>query len=254
MFCMEQSSCPPSLKLPLMDDIAKLLQNQDTVVRPGPSSSTSLHIGQFVPNPPNCGDWYPVAGEKFEQRPQVAPQAFSNIARPGYKGLPTASINLRELVKLELMFRDVSRPPTSSLPCLQPVNIHLTISELQGSRGKRPSDYWPQNQTRQLEISPSNRIPPPMQFMLDISRSTAVAYQHPLETFLHLLTNLVLIHQDAYLKNTHNSLNTYRFKNLQAVPISGPDLFERSLMQEYEQHLLGLGIKTGNQQSSIYYP
>ena len=52
MFRMEQSSRPPSLKLPLMDDIAKLLQNQDTVVKPGPASSTSLDIGQFVPNPP----------------------------------------------------------------------------------------------------------------------------------------------------------------------------------------------------------
>ena len=67
MFRMEQSSRPPSLKLPLMDDIAKLLQNQDTVVKPGPSSSTSLDIGQFMPNPPNRGNWYPVAGETFEQ-------------------------------------------------------------------------------------------------------------------------------------------------------------------------------------------
>ena len=60
MFRMEQSSCPPSLKLPLMDDMAKLLQNQDTVVRPGPSCSTSLDIAQFVPNPPNRGNWYSV--------------------------------------------------------------------------------------------------------------------------------------------------------------------------------------------------
>ena len=89
-----------------MDDIAKFLQNQDTVVKPGPSSSTSPDIGQFIPNPPNRGNWYLAAGEKFEQRPQVVPQASSNIARPGYKGLPSASINQRELVKLELMVRE----------------------------------------------------------------------------------------------------------------------------------------------------
>ena len=114
MFHMEQSSRPLSLKLPLMDDIAKLLQNQDTVVRPGPSSSTSLDIGQFIPNPPN--------------------------------------------------------------------------------RGNR------------------------------------------------------------YLKNAVNSLDAYRLKNLQAAPISGPDLFECSLMQEYEQHLIDLGVKTGNQQSARFHP
>ena len=93
-----------------------------------------------------------------------------------------------------------------------------------------------------------------MQFMLDISRSTAVAYQHLLEKFLRLLTNLVLIRQDAYLKNDHNSLDSYRLKNLRAAPISGPDLFERSLMQEYEQHLIGPGVKTGNQQSTRFHP
>ena len=95
---------------------------------------------------------------------------------------------------------------------------------------------------------------PQMQFMLDISRSTAVAYQHLLEKFLHLLTNLVLIRRDAYLKNTHNSLDSYPLKNLRATPISGPDLFERSLMQKYEQHLIGLGVKTGNQQSTRFHP
>ena len=95
---------------------------------------------------------------------------------------------------------------------------------------------------------------PQMQFMLDISRSTAVAYQHLLEKFLHILTNLVLIRRDAYLKNAHNSLDAYRLKNLRAAPISGQDLFERSLMQEYEQHLIGLGVKTGNQQSTRFHP
>ena len=123
MFRMEQSSHPLSLKLPLMDDIAKLLQNQDTVVRPGPSSPTSLDIGQFIPNPTNRGNWYPMAGEKFEQRSQVVPQAFSNIARPGYKGLPTASINQSEPVKLELMVRE----------CIATSNFLSTLSTVSES-------------------------------------------------------------------------------------------------------------------------
>ena len=36
MFRMEQSSRPPSLKLPLIDNLAKLLQNRDSVVKPEP--------------------------------------------------------------------------------------------------------------------------------------------------------------------------------------------------------------------------
>ena len=150
MFCMEQSSHPPSLKLPLMDDIAKLLQNQDTVVRPGPSSSTSLDISQFVPNPPKRGNWYPVAEEKIEQKAQVVPRAFSNMARPGCKGLPSVSINQRELVKLEYVVRE----------CIATSNFLSTLStasestsELQGIREKRLSDYWPQSQILEPETS-----------------------------------------------------------------------------------------------------
>ena len=260
MFRMEQSSRPQSLKLPLMDDIAKLLQNQDTVVKPGPSSSTSLDIGQFLSNPPNRGNWYPVAGEKFEQRPQVVPQAFSNIARPGYKGLPTASINQRELVKLELMVRECIA--TSNFLSTLSTASESTLNNLRAARDQREKTFTllasepdPNNRDQFLQQLLNSTIEdtPQMQFMLDISRSTAVAYQHLLEKFLHLLTNLVLIRRHAYLKNTHNSLDSYRL-NLRAAPISGPDLFERSLMQEYEQHLIGLGVKTGNQQSTRFHP
>ena len=63
MFKIEQSSRPPSLKLTMMVDIKKLLQNQDSVVKPGPSSFT-LNISHFIP--PNRGNWYPVAGDKSE--------------------------------------------------------------------------------------------------------------------------------------------------------------------------------------------
>ena len=261
MFCMEQSSRPPSLKLPLMDDIAKFLQNQDTAVKPGPSSSTSLDIGQFLSNPPNRGNWYPVAREKFEQRQQVVPQAFSNIARPGYKGLPTASINQRELVKLELMVRECIA--TSNFLSALSTASESTLNNLRAARDQSEKTFTllasepdPNNRDQFLQQLLNSTIEDTrqMQFMLDISRSTAVAYQHLLEKFLHLLTNLVLIRRDAYLKNAHNSLDSYCLKNLRAAPISGPDLFERSLMQEYEQHVIGLGIKTGNQQSTRFHP
>ena len=156
MFHMEQSSRPPSLKLPLMDNIAKLLQNQDTVVQPSTSSSTSLDTGQFVPNPPNRGNWYPVAGDKFEQKPQVVPQSFSNIARPGYKGLPSASINQRELVKLEYMVRECIA--TSNFLSTLSTTSESTLNNLRAARvkEKRLLVYWLQNQTQEPETSISN--------------------------------------------------------------------------------------------------
>ena len=118
-----------------MDDITKLLQNQDSVIKPSTSSSTSLDIGQFVPNPPNRGNWYPVAGENFEQKPQVVPQSFSNIARPGYKGLPPASINQRELVKLEYMVRECIA--TSNFLSTLSTASESTLNNLRAARDQR---------------------------------------------------------------------------------------------------------------------
>ena len=147
MFCMEQSSRPPSLKLPLMDYIAKLLQNQDTVVRPGPSSSTSLDIGQFVPNPPEVTGvrWQ---GRNLSRDRKLYHKPFQILQEA--KGTKA----YLQLVKLELMARECIT--TSSLPYLQPVSQPLITSGLQGIKGKRLSDYWPQNQTLALGTSISN--------------------------------------------------------------------------------------------------
>ena len=41
--------------------------------------------------------------EKYSQTPQVVPQAFSNIAKPGYRSDPAATVQQKELVKLEYM-------------------------------------------------------------------------------------------------------------------------------------------------------
>ena len=43
---------------------------------------------------------------KFAQTPQVVPQAFSNIAKPGYRSGPPASVQQKDLVKLEYMTRE----------------------------------------------------------------------------------------------------------------------------------------------------
>ena len=258
---MERSSWLPSLKLPLMDGITKLLQNQDSAVKLGPSSSASLDIGQFVPNPPNRGNWYPVAGENFEHKPQIVPQSFANIAKPGYKSLPSALVNQKELIKLEFMVRECIAT-SNFLSTLSTVSKFM-LNNLRAARYNREKifrllaaepDPRARDQFLQQLLNSTLEDTSQMQFMVDISRSVAVAYQHLLEKFLHLLTNLVFIRRDAYLKHAQHNLDAYQLKNLRSTPISGPELFDRTLMQEYEQHLIGLGVKTGNQSSSRFHP
>ena len=93
-----------------------------------------------------------------------------------------------------------------------------------------------------------------MQFMLDISRSMSKAYADLVSNFLSTLTNLVLLRRDAYLRHTHPNLDAFRVCNLRTAPVSGGDLFERSLMQEYEQHLIGLGVKPGSKKEQRFHP
>ena len=88
-----------------------------------------------------------------------------------------------------------------------------------------------------------------MQLMLDISRSMSRAYLDLVANFLSTLTKLVFIQWDAYLRHVYPSL-----RNLRSAPVSGGDLFERSLMQEYEQHLIGLGIQPGSKLEQRFHP
>ena len=76
------------------------------------------------------------------------------------------------------------------------------------------------------------------QFMSDIRRSMSKACAVLVGNFNSALTNLVLIRRDAY-----PNLDAFRLCNLCSAPVSGGDLFDRSLMQEYEQHLIGLRVK-----------
>ena len=91
-----------------------------------------------------------------------------------------------------------------------------------------------------------------MQFMLDISRSMSKAYADLVANFNSSLTNLVLIRRDAYLRHAHPNLDAFRLCNLRSAPVSGGDLFDRSLMQEYEQQLIGLGVKTGTKKECFH--
>ena len=91
-----------------------------------------------------------------------------------------------------------------------------------------------------------------MEFMLHISRSISKAYADLVAKFNSSLTNLVLIRRDVYLCHTPPNLDTFRLRHLCSAPISGGDLFDRSPMQEYEQHLIALGAKTGTKKECFH--
>ena len=100
----EKLDRPPSIKLPMVANLSCLQTAQDDSVKP--STSNTLVIGKFPGIPPHKGSWYSVVDNKFVQTPQVVPQAFSNIAKPGYRSGPPASVQQKDLVKLEYMTRE----------------------------------------------------------------------------------------------------------------------------------------------------
>ena len=85
----------------MVADLSHLQTAQDESVKL--STTNTLEIGKFPGIPPHKESWYSVVDNKFSQTPQVAPQAFSNIAKPGYRSGPPASVQQKDLVKLEYM-------------------------------------------------------------------------------------------------------------------------------------------------------
>ena len=69
------------------------------------------------------------------------------------------------------------------------------------------------------------------------------SYAEPVENFICSLTSLVLLRRDAYLCHARPNLDAFRRRNLHSATISWADLFDRTLMQEYEQHLIRFGVK-----------
>ena len=64
------------------------------------------------------------------------------------------------------------------------------------------------------------------------------------------LTNLVPVRRDAYLRHAHPNLDAFRLRSL--IPNIWGDLFDRAMMQEYEQHLIGLGVKIGTKKERFH--
>ena len=100
----EKADRPPSIKLPMVANLSRLQSAQDDLVKP--STSSTLDIGKFPSIPPHKGSWYSVVDPKYSQTPKVVPQAFSNIAKPGYRSGAPATVQQKYLVKLEYLSRE----------------------------------------------------------------------------------------------------------------------------------------------------
>ena len=244
---------PPSIKLPMFADLSRLQTAQDDSVKP--STSNTLEIEKFPGIPPHKGSWYSVVDNKFAQTPQVVPQAFSNIAKPGYRSGPPASVQQKDLVKLEYMTREnisianfLSTFGMASESCLNNLCLSKDQRERLFEQFRATTDGPTREQIMLQLFSTTQQESAQMQFMLDISRSMSKAYADLVSNFLSTLTNLLLLRRDAYLRHAHPNLDAFRVRNLRAAPVAGGDLFERSLMQEYEQHLIGLGVKPGSKE------
>ena len=136
----EKLDRPPSIKLPMIPDLSCLQTAQDDLVKP---STSSLEIGKFPGIPPHKGSSYSVVDNKFSQTPQVVPQAFSNIAKPLYRSGPPASVQQKDLVKLEYMTREnisianfLSTFGMASESCLNNLRLSRDHSSLKGPKRK----------------------------------------------------------------------------------------------------------------------
>ena len=255
----EKLDRPPSIKLPMVANLSRLQTAHDDSVKP--STSNTLEMGKFPGIPPHKGSWCSVVDDKFAQAPQMVPQAFSNIAKPGYRSGPPASVQQKDLVKLEYMTREnisianfLSTFGMASESCLNNLRLSRDQRERLFDQFRATTDGPTREQIMLQLFTMTQQESAQMQFMLDISRSMSKAYADLVSNFLSTLTNLVLLGCDAYLRHAHPNLDAFRVRNLRAAPVSGGDLFERSLMQEYEQHMIGLGVKPGSKKEQRFHP
>ena len=169
---------------------------------------------------------------KFAQTPQVVPQAFSNIAKPGYRSGPPASVQQKDLVKLEYMAREnisianfLSTFGMASESCLNNLRLSRDQRERLFDQFRATMD-GPTREQIMLELfTMTQQESAQMQFMLDISRSMSKAYTDLVSNFISTLTNLVSIRWDAHLHHAHPNLDAFRLRNLRAALISGGDLW-----------------------------
>ena len=176
----------------------------------------------------------------MKSTPHAVPQAFSNITKPGYRSGPPSTVQQKELVKHEYMAHE-------NISITNFLSIFGMASESCLNNIRVSSDQQEKlfDQFRATQDGPTRE-----QLMLDISRRMPKDYADLVANFISFLTNLVLLSRDAYFHQAHPNLDAFRLRNLCSATISGGDLFDRTLMQEYEQHPIGFGVKSGSKKTT----
>ena len=166
--------------------------------------SNTLEIGKSPGIPPHKGSWYSVVDNKFTQTPQVVPQTFSNIAKPGYRSGPPASVQQKDLVKLEYMTQEnisianfLSTFGMASESCLNNLRLSRDQRERLFDQFRATTDGLTREQFMLQLLTMTQQESAQMRFMLDISRSMSKAYADLVSNFLSTLMNLVLLRRDA---------------------------------------------------------
>ena len=245
----EKLNRPPSIKLPMVADLSRLQTAQDDSVKL--STSSTLEIGKFPGIPPHKGSWYSVVDNKFAQTPQVVPQAFSNIAKTGYRSGPPASVQQKDLVKLEYMTGEnvsianfLSTFGMANESCLN----NLRLSRDQRERLFDQFCATTDGPTREQIMLPRCSLCWILVGVCPRPTQTWYPTSYPL-SLTWCFSGVMPIY--AMLTPTWMLLG---YAYLRAATVSCGDLFERSLMQEYEQHLIGLGVKPGSYKEQRFHP
>ena len=179
LLLLQEKAGRPSIKLPMVSDLSRLQTAQDEAVKP--STSSTLDMGKFPTIPPHKGSWYNVVDEKYSQTPQVVPQAFSNIAKPGYRSGPPATVQQKELVKLEYMTHEnisianfLSTFGMASESCLNNLRVSRDQQEKLFDQLRTTQDAPIRDQILFQLYQTTQQEAAQMQFMLDISRSKSL--------------------------------------------------------------------------------
>ena len=184
------------------------------------------------------------------------PSSFSNITHPGYKPLPPATVGQRDLAKLEFLARD--NIAIANFLSTFTTAGEATVNLLRTSRETRDlivKDL--DNPHSQAEISAmatqlntlSGQDNAQLQFILDMNRSMAMAYQHLVPNLISTLSQLALTRRDAYIKHANNNLDPSRKKELRTNSLLGQDMFDGAKIQQYEKHLIEVSSR-GSSSSS----
>ena len=165
----------------MVADLSRLQTAQDESVKP--NMSNTLEIGKLPGIPPHKGSWYSVVDNKISQTPQVVPQVFSNIAKPGYRSGPPASVQQKDLVKLEYMTREnigiayfLSTFGMASEACLNNLCFSRDQRERLFDQFRETTDGPTREQIMLQLLTMTQQESAQMQFMLDISRNMSKAY------------------------------------------------------------------------------